>query len=141
MTSIDVLEIPSANGVRLTFSSPEPPTGPVDYFAVTMELAGIRAATRVYLYQVEDLARFFEAMAVESQGWEGRKQWTSIEDEFEMICTTDGLGHVCTQATLREIRDSGVTGCPGGWEAKGTLILEAGSLDRIARKLRRFLRL
>jgi hypothetical protein len=79
----------------------------------------------------EGLARLFKEIARELRGWSGQKEWETVEGDFPLSCTHDGLGHIETIVALRPLYER--------WEARGSLVLEAGTLDSVARDVRRFL--
>jgi hypothetical protein len=76
------------------------------------------------------LATLFESLAKDWRGWEGRRGWASIEGEFKLYATHDGLGTVELVVILAQ-RDR-TTGLD--WSASGSLRLDAGELRDIARE-------
>jgi hypothetical protein len=96
---------------------------------------GLRARRRVYAYCPHgDFRHVFDEMASQWRGWPGEKRWSSLEGEIRLACTHDGLGHIEIRIDLEtEPR------APSNWRAMGTILVEAGQLDRLARMAARFL--
>src|SRR5437870_13106095 len=64
------------------------------------------------------------------RGWHGAKTQESLEGHLRLSCTSDGLGHVTVRVYLR----GDMTGAD--WRVEGSVYLEAGQLDEIARAAR-----
>jgi len=94
---------------------------------VEINAAGLHARTAVYELDASSLAQFFKDMARDWRGWPDVREWKSLESDFSLSCTTDGLGHVSVRLQLYS--DCSRT----GWAAGVDLVLEAGQLDDIAR--------
>ena len=94
---------------------------------VEINAAGLRARTGVYELDASSLAQFFKDMARDWRGWPDAREWKSLESDFSLSCTTDGLGHVSVRLQLYS--DCSRT----GWAAGVDLVLEAGQLDNLAR--------
>ena len=104
-----------------------------DEWPVVLSGPGLTARHRAYAYRPHGgFARMFEEMAAAWRGWEGEKVWRSLESELSLVCTHDGLGHVTIMVRLQ--MDLGAE-----WSAEGTLVLEAGQLDALARAAAEFL--
>ncbi len=76
--------------------------------------------------------RLFVEAARDWTGWSGAKVWESLEGEFRLELSHDGLGHVALAVRLRHDF--------GGWDEwrqDAVVWLEAGQLERIARDARR----
>jgi len=117
-------------GLRL-FDPKWSPSGELDHFTVEIDGPAIRATAPVYAYGAERLPDLFHRMAREWKGWAGTLEWGSVEGEFELACTADGLGHVTFEVSLS-------TSLPGGWQVHTTAQLDAGLLDDLADAARRF---
>ena len=100
---------------------------------VRVELAGVRAETKVWLGLEAPLVGFFDALARDSSGWAGTKQWAADEGGLRLGATMDALGHVTITVELHEA--SG----PDGWHVKGDVPLDAGQLAQVAVDVRRLL--
>ncbi len=101
----------------------------VEQMVATVETVGLSASTDVYTFMSGVPIDLFEAIAREWRGWQGPKQWESLEGELKLTATMDRTGHVSVQVELRR---------GGAWELRAWIVLEAGQLDAIAAQLRRF---
>ena len=134
--------IKSNEGSRwLELSAPLPPGDPTDpeappleYFVATLALEGLQASLRIYGWGSESLVTSLEEMARDWRGWEGEKDWQSVEGDLALRATHDRLGQVCVTVALRSY-DAPV------WRAEGDLAVDPGSLDQLAAGARRFFRL
>jgi Family of unknown function (DUF6228) len=101
-----------------------------DRWQVTLILPGLSASAEVdaVAYDGEHtLGLLFRRLADDWRGWEGERTWRSLEGDFDLAATHDGLGHVALEVRLR----SGPYAAD--WLATGTLSLDAGQLDAVAR--------
>ena len=134
---VDTVTIKSSSSSgELRLSEPKPPSAryPVEYLRVSLKDNEIAASSsKVYIYEPLGLAAFFEDLAGNWKGWEGVKQWSSIEGDFALSCTSDGLGHAAMGVTLK----SGVY--EDDWCVKAVIHVEAGQLEEIAAKVKQFL--
>jgi hypothetical protein len=83
----------SRSAGKLKLLEPKPPGSnhPVEYVRVSLEDRDIAASSeRVYIYEPYHLAAFFADLAAQWKGWEGEKEWHSVEDDFALSCTSDG---------------------------------------------------
>jgi hypothetical protein len=78
------------------------------------------------------LETFFRGLAKQWSGWQGKKQWRSIDGELA-LATIDSTGHVGLLACLK----SGPY--PYDWSLTTTLLIEAGQLEQIAGQFQRFI--
>jgi hypothetical protein len=61
---------------------------------------------------------FFDVLSKNWRGWEGKKSWRALEDEYRLSATMPKTGHVTLTAVLKfDIYH---------WEAKAQLDIEAG---------------
>ena len=125
----------NANGAQIELSEPEYENGEIEHYYVSIRENDFEANLRVYAFDPknEGLPKFFSELALDWKGWDGIRRWASLEGEFEICCTHDGLGHVETEATLRS------SPYTHSWTAQVRFELSAGSLDEIAIGLRKFL--
>jgi hypothetical protein len=101
-----------------------------DRWQVTLSLPGLSASTEAdaIAYDGEHaLGQLFRRLADDWRGWEGERTWSSLEGDFVLAATHDGLGHVALQVRLR----SGPYA--EDWLVTGTIWLDAGQLDGVAR--------
>jgi hypothetical protein len=106
---------------RLTFSDFKG-----ESFTATLEsrLFSGRVVASTYLAGLPSL--LFNEIAREWRGWEGKKQWSVLEDELHLTATSDHTGHIYLQVIMRD------SGRPHGWRLEATLQLEAGQLEALA---------
>jgi hypothetical protein len=106
-----------------------------EWWQVRLEVGSLRAEGRVdgagSRYSVF-LQEFVADLAANWRGWEGSKQWASIEGCLNLDARHDGLGHIELRVGLRG-QYSG-----DAWRAEGTLTLEPGGLDALVREVQRF---
>jgi hypothetical protein len=104
----------------------------VGYFTARLVGPSLSAAVEVYDSQVEHWSQFFQGLAEHWRGWEGARVDESLEGHLRLSGSSDGLGHVRLQVL--------VAGDPGGsrWQAEAVLVVDAGSLDGVARDARLF---
>lgn len=102
------------------------------YFAAALRGPNVQAIARVYVYEPGDLAAFFRELAEQWRGWEGKKEWRSLEGELSLAATVDSTGHVSLLVNLRSC-----TG-PFDWEVRAALPVEAGQLDGISSQVELF---
>ena len=135
---IDELTIKSSRSTgKLKFSEPKPPgsSHPVEYLRVSLEDREIAASSaRIYIYEPHDLAAFFDDLAVHWKGWPGAKEWRSVEDDFALSCTSDGLGHAALRVTLKSGLDD------DDWCVRVVIHVDAGQLEEFSAKVKEFLR-
>lgn len=124
-----------------------PPVDPFDdgYFhdlRVELHDDGLHAETSVRLegpaLRREDppLVAFVQSLADDWQGWEGTREWASIESDLFVDARHDGRGHVAIGLTLKHPHGHDAA----AWSARVVLSLEAGEeLTRLAADLRAFL--
>jgi hypothetical protein len=104
-----------------------------DYYRVSLTGPDVHGACRVYAYEpVAHLTGFFRDLATNWQGWQGKKEWSSLEGELRFSATCDSTGHISLSVRLR----SGPY--PFDWALTAVLLLEAGSLERNASEIDKF---
>ncbi|MBZ5638858.1 MAG: DUF6228 family protein [Acidobacteriia bacterium] len=101
------------------------------WFPVALSGGALNAIFRAYDNRLDGIAKFFESMAAETNGWTGNKSWGSLEAHLSMNATTDRLGHVYLQVILRDCDD------PAEWRVEATVLLEFGQLESVAKAARR----
>ena len=123
----------SRNDYELTLSLPQPlgSRQPVEYLQVNLNGNQIAASSsKVYIYEASQLASFFSDLAVYWKGWEGEKQWQSVEGDFLLGCRSNSRGHVAVRVTLK----SGPY--EDDWSVTAIIHIDAGQLGEIASKVR-----
>ncbi|WP_019142744.1 DUF6228 family protein [Noviherbaspirillum massiliense] len=77
-------------------------------------------------------AGFFGGLANEWSGWKGEKGWGAIEGEYNLLATSDSLGHITLVAELN------LNDVVPGWSGSVSLIVEAGQLEQLAHDAKEF---
>jgi hypothetical protein len=104
-----------------------------DYYRVSLSGHDVHGACRVYAYEpASHLSGFFRDLATNWQGWQGKKEWSSLEGELRFSATCDSTGHTSLSLRLR----SGPY--PFDWILSTVLMIEAGSLGQIASEIEKF---
>jgi hypothetical protein len=105
-----------------------------DHYRVNLTGPNFHGDCSVYAYEpVAHLSGFFRDMATSWRGWQGKKEWSSLEGELKLAATIDSTGHISLLVRLR----SGPN--PFNWTISAVLLLEAGSLEQIAGQVERFI--
>ncbi len=122
---------------QLTFHSPEPADAsrPVEHFMATLTLPGLQASAQIYTFMSESLPKLFNDMAADWSGWEGEKMWESFEGDIRLSCSHDGHSYVNVEIHLR-VQNS----IHNMWNVEGTVRVEPGTLDSLAKHAGRFFR-
>lgn len=124
----------NANGAEIELSDPEHSQGELEYYRASITENNFEASLRVYAFDPknEGLPKFFTELARDWKGWDGIRHWASLEGEFEIHCTHDGLGHVETEAILRS------SPYTYGWTGQIRFEISARALDEISIELDKF---
>jgi hypothetical protein len=111
----DELEFTEQEGLRKRGGS--------EHFRVTIRSRNLLASSQVYAFDPynDGLRLFFEDLAANWKGWSGEKKWSSLEGELSLVCTSDSLGHIEIEATLKDI-----------WSVRNSFYVDAGQLQSIA---------
>jgi hypothetical protein len=78
----------------------------------------------------EMLPDFFAELTKNWKGWDGKKAWRAMEDEFRLEVSMTKTGHVTLKATLNLHQYQ--------WRAIAKIMIEAGQLERIENHVREF---
>ena len=105
-----------------------------DYYIAILRGADFHGSGRVYAHEPSHLAAFFRDLANNWRGWNSKKEWGSSEGELFITATSDSTGHTSLGVRLR----SG--SYPFDWTISAGLVIEAGQLEAIAKKIEEFLR-
>ncbi len=122
-------------GASLEFSNPSwnASTGELEEFFVRYRAENIDASTRVYAYlHGPSLPNFFHELAENWKGWTGSKDWSSLEGELSLACTSDRTGHVTIDVEFRHFVS------PGPWKVRGELEVDAGQLEAVSTAAKKF---
>ena len=102
------------------------------YYNVSLRGCDYHGAARVYADTPVHLGAFFRDLAAHWRGWQGKKEWRSLEGELAFTATSDSTGHTSLWVRLR----SGPY--PYDWSLTTTLLVEAGQLEQIAVQMEAF---
>ncbi|HSE22382.1 MAG TPA: DUF6228 family protein [Pyrinomonadaceae bacterium] len=123
----------SAGKLRLSEARPSGRVHPVEYINVSLQDRDIAAPSpRIYLFEPYDLVAFFEELASAWKGWIGKKEWSSVQGDFSLSCTSDNLGHVAMRVNLK----SGLY--EDDWSVQAIIHIDSGQLAELAVKVRAF---
>lgn len=129
----DSLTIKSSNSAEIQFSEREGLFRSVgsEYFRVTLKTENMKASSKVYIFDPFDEAFccYFAELAANWRGWNGIKQWNSLEGELQISSESDSLGHITMDITLESY---------GNWKSQIIFIFDAGQLDDISSKIKAF---
>jgi hypothetical protein len=99
-----------------------------DYWTATLDCSELHARRTFYEINIDSLPHFLAGLAAGWRGWEGERNWQSLESDVELTATHNGLGTIALAVTLRNDVSS-------GWNARALLTLDAGTaLDQLARE-------
>jgi hypothetical protein len=103
----------------------DPRDAPLASIAAELRLEGLAASVIVvhhYASGFQDLADFFQRHAQDWRGWEGTRDWSSLEGDLRIEARHE-YGHVQLRVVLRRARaDRG----NHGWVATGDLTIDPG---------------
>ena len=89
----------------LTLSKPERSAeGELMFIEARIESDGLSAVSNVtahYANCFDDLVAYIEDLAQNWQGWNGQKEYQSLQRELKLSATHDGVGHVRLEVTLK----------------------------------------
>ncbi|HSV38314.1 MAG TPA: DUF6228 family protein [Nocardioidaceae bacterium] len=116
----------------------DPVDAPPQSLIADLRLDGLVATVTVvhgYSSGFQDLADFFEQHERDWRGWEGTREWNSLEGDLRIEARHE-YGHVQLRVTLRRsLADWG----DDGWVAAGDLTIDPGEqLTRVAADLKSF---
>jgi Family of unknown function (DUF6228) len=133
---VDEFLIPStagSGGLLFYNRSPSDPTKPISGFWVRVTDHNLSGAVHVYAgYMPSHPAGLFADMARHWSGWKGELAWGSLEDELNLRCSHDRLGHIAIRVLLQ------AGGMPNDWRLEASVMTEAGQLQAIAHQAKRF---
>lgn len=104
-----------------------------EYYRVTLKAKDIIVSAKVYAFEpYNNLSQFFNDLAAHWRGWNGEKQWSSLEGEFTLKCESDSCGHVSMDVVLK----SGLY--EDDWSVQTGISIDAGQLEEIAANVKQF---
>ena len=126
MNTVVIKSAHDSSQLELSDFRSEYPNAESSIFTVTAKLQNCHATLQASTFETLALTAFFNDIAANWRGWLGEKKWSTLEGEFTLLATSDKTGHV-------ELRFELSPPFAGQrWFLKGVLVLEAGSLDRVA---------
>jgi hypothetical protein len=134
---IDEVVIKSSRSAgELRFSEPKPSSSShvVEYCRITLKDRDI-ATSSARIYDPAGVAALFDGMQAARYGWEGVKQWSSVDNDFTLACEFDARGVVAMTATLRGPYHE------GEWCVQVVIHVGASGLEELAGKVRQFMHL
>jgi hypothetical protein len=133
MESVELKSVGGESSITLVEREPFDVSKPIDYFTVQLFDTSLSASARVYAFQSADLPALFAEIATNWNTFTGPRSWSSLEGEFKLEVSHDGLGHFGIVTELR----SGLY--PGDWMVRSTVMIETSQLDRIASDVSKFI--
>jgi hypothetical protein len=133
MASFEIESADGASSLAMIDREPSDTSMTIDYFTVRLTDTHLSASARVYAYMCSGLTGLFEHVARNWQRFTGPRAWSSLEGEFTLEITHDGIGHFTIAAELRSgLRER-------DWLVKTSLMAETAQLDRIASGISEFI--
>ena len=101
------------------------------YYDVRVNSPVVNGQVKVYDHHASQLADFFAELAgLWRKGWDGEKEYRSLEGQLSLVATRNRTGHVFLKVELWD----GMGG--PDFNVGATLVLEAGQLELIASGVR-----
>lgn len=102
-----------------------------EYYRLTLKAEDFMASTKIYAWNPfgESCCDYFVDLADNWRGWIGKKCWRSLESELTISSESDALGHITMEIVLESY---------GNWRGQITVYFDAGQLEDIASKVKRF---
>jgi hypothetical protein len=123
------LQLGGQGGPAVTLSTPSRQrTDWPDHFVVELHARGLHASITVdNPPYAPSLSGFFKELGNSPTAWVGARQWRSMEDELSILATCDPAGHVGLEFELRA-----AYGAAQGWRVVANVVVDLGSVERIA---------
>ena len=129
------------NPASITLHSPDPASGSVESMSVTMRFPDLEVTRRVYMRygwgRHVSLMDYFAGLATEWRGWDGSREWTSLEGDFRLTAHHDRVGNVVIQVGLGLLPP--LVWHEAGWSMSAIVRMDPGQLGPIADSLGHFL--
>lgn len=132
MESLEIKSVDRASCIEFVDREPFDATESVEYFTVRLKDANLSASARVYASMCSGLPVLFANVARNWRDFTG-SAWSSLEGEFSLEISHDGIGHFTIVAQLRSGHDD------RDWEVKSSVMVETAQLDRIAADISEFI--
>ena len=102
------------------------------YYKVKLCGSDYNGTALVYADEAAHLGAFFRELATHWRGWEGKKEWGSLQGELGLAAAIDSTGHVSLSVRVHSgpyLYD---------WLLTATLLIEAGQLEQVAVLMEKF---
>jgi Family of unknown function (DUF6228) len=119
--------------VRLVLHTPEPGYGLAERVTATLVGSNLDATSSIYLYAPRGLPAFFSELAADWRGWDGTREWISIEGDLHLVCYHDRLGHVAIEVSMGRLPPP--RWHEPGWMVKALVTVDPGALQVLATAL------
>jgi hypothetical protein len=131
MNRAESFSIESQPNLKLIFDQPKHNNdGWLESYQVSVISPGLTAKIRAENPPYgHSPVKLFEQMANDWDGWDGEKSWGAMEGEYNLVATSSKTGHITLSAEL-EIYNT--------WSTTAHVDIEAGQLETIAKKAKRF---
>nr|WP_272952597.1 DUF6228 family protein [Kribbella amoyensis] len=120
--------------VRLMLSAPQRPwqDAVLDYL-VSITGEGLEAEAVVTSLEGDSLDAYFSDLAERFRGWEGVREWRSLEGQLRIVAKWSSRGHVTLRVHLRSTHHRDV------WETSAEFDVEAGAeMDALSTEVAQF---
>ncbi len=132
MESLEIKSVDGESSITFLAREPSDTSKTADYFVVQLRGPNLNASARVYVYMCKELPELFAHVARNWQDFTGPRAWSSLEREFTLEISHDGLGHFTISAVLH----SGLY--DRDWRVNSHVMVETSQLDRIALDIAQF---
>ena len=104
-----------------------------DHFDAEISGDSISAKKKVWGHtDTRLLIDLFESLAKDWKGWEGERQWASIEGDLRLTATCDRWGHIQIEVYFHNNDPD------DDWALSAPIFVDAGSLDLLAKEAKGF---
>jgi hypothetical protein len=126
MNSPETFTIRADDGAELVLGPPDP-----DAFMARLRAPGLNAEVAVFHFGGDFLGKYFADLATNWRGWDGDRDWRSLEGALEFHASISKAGAVLIQVVLRNSADF-------TWRVTYDFGIENGDLDMLAREAAAF---
>jgi hypothetical protein len=120
------IELGQNGSARLVISDPRRgPDGELWSVVATLRTDGLEAQRTVnahYATCMDELVNYFDDLADHWQGWDGVKEYKSLEGKLALSARHDGYGHVRLMVAMERF-----DGSANDWSCSGLVITDPGS--------------
>ena len=128
----DEVTITAETDLKLRFHSPEfDNKGWMETYVLSAAAPDFSASIKVYnLPYGTHPNDYFEQLSKELKGWNGQKDWGTIEGEYSLSARFKTIGLILLEVFLHSPN--------GDWTSTITMPIEPGQLENISKKLKTF---